>query len=225
MDVDVDMDISGDPQQDNKCTNCHIVQCGCFAIETMACRILNRHSNAERVAYEQCFGVSNSTRAIAQLVTMQDLAAGDEVLSHDVENDRLAVDRVIVNMHRERSTRAALLLTLSHSSGSLTVTPDHLVWADGQLVAARHVRAGSTVVSGDGRDLVVHDVKPSVGAFVNPLLSKNLILAAGGVGDTPIRASTHSDWYASSMDYVRLAPFTGFRRRPPRSCNRATSRF
>jgi len=114
---------------------------------------------------------------------MTELAAGDLVLSAADE-----VSRVVFNQHAKVS-KVAPTVTIAHSEGSLSLTADHVVLADGEFVAAREVKVGSVLSSG----AVVADVAPSTHTIINPITTSSKILAAGLEG-APVVASTHPEW-------------------------------
>ena len=123
---------------------------------------------------------------------MTELLAGDVVLA---DTDQLTF--VVVNQHRTAETRASML-TLAHEVGSLTVTPDHMLLADGVFTAARDIRVGAALTCG----AVVQQIFPSQGDAINPITGAGTILAADP-GGGPIVAATGNEWLAD----VLLSPY------------------
>lgn len=119
---------------------------------------------------------------------MTELTAGDFVLSGKAE-----VSRVLFNQHAQVS-QAAPTVTISHAEGSLSLTADHVLLADGEFVAAREVKAGAVLSSG----AKVTAVAPSTHTIINPITANSKILAAGLEG-APVVASTHPAWIAELL--------------------------
>jgi len=158
----------------------------CFAAEaTTACRLLSPTASAA-AAFDDCFGAGNSQAG--ERVLMTELTAGDRVLASEGE-----VARVLFNQHAA-VTKAAPTLTITHTEGSLTLTPDHVLYADGAFVAAREVKPGSALSSGAS----VTAVTPSTHTVINPVTTTNTILAAGLEG-APVLSSTHPEWAAALL--------------------------
>eukprot|EP00966_Prymnesium_polylepis_P042088 977478-Prymnesium_polylepis.1 len=88
------------------------------------------------------------------------------------------------------------MLRLTHAAGELSLTPDHVLWADGAYVAARDVRAGAAL-SGGALVLAVTDVPAA--PVVNPVTADARILAAAPGSATPVVAATHPEWIAHFM--------------------------
>jgi len=188
----------------------------CFSWQTEACRILDPAATAA-AAYEACFGgdssgdsgaepfagpwsvtatdgrvgASAATAAAAQRVRMAQLSAGDLVLA-----DPTAVTHVVVAQHSasESLVRTSAMLTLHHTRGSLTVTPDHVLFIDGRYAAARHAAVGSALSSG----AVVTAVAAASDFIINPITARGTILAAGPEG-LPVLAATGNEWTADIL--------------------------
>lgn len=170
----------------------------CFARDTTAC-LVHDATATPSAAYDSCFLEGAKDASLASRVPMPELKAGDLVLSTDAEhNPTLA--RVIVTQHAQ-STAEAAMLTLTHTKGKLSLTPDHVLLIDGQFVAARDAKAGS-MLSGDAR---ITSVKQHAAGIINPITSNNRILAAGGSG-LPVVSSTHPEWIASWMLSTNVYP-------------------
>lgn len=164
---------------------CVRVENPCFDRATAhACRILVPDATAP-AAYEDCFGAGSG--GAAEKVLMAELRSGDRVLSSMAE-----IARVIVNQHKE-VVLSARMVRISHSGGSLALTPDHVLRVDGVLAAARDVKPGSNL---DGAK--VESATLTTGAIINPVTTSGYILAAGPKG-TPVVASSHPEWIAPFM--------------------------
>jgi hypothetical protein len=170
----------------------------CFHRDATACRVLDAAASPA-MAYGACF--NQEDRAVAALVRMGDLLAGDVVLSVGADlTPEFA--RVVVNQHTEVEMRSSLL-NLKFAGGSLALTPDHVLFVDGAFVGARHVRAGSILEPGGA---VVEQVELMNDAVVNPITSNSRILAAGASGGSPVVSATHPEWIAEWMLTSSILP-------------------
>jgi len=161
--------------------------------QTTACRLLDA-SLAPTAAFSRCFG--DSPTEGAERVLMADLVAGDLVLS-----DASTTTRVVVNQHVPEPAVTAHLLTLEHATGSLSLTPDHVIFVDGSFLPARAASPGSTLSGG----AVVMRVSHGHGAVINPITASGKILAAG-LNGTPVVAATANEWAADAL----LSPFAAY---------------
>ena len=141
----------------------------CFAAETTVC--LLHSSQAAEAAFAQCFG--SEEPITAHRVAMSSLVSGDIVLSSSS-----SVSRVAVTQHRPPSLLSSALTTLHFQNGSLSLTPDHVVYLDGSFVPARLAMKGTTL---SGGQTVTHMVQTS-GRVINPITLAGTILAAGPTG-------------------------------------------
>jgi len=148
------------------------------------CRLLAPGATAA-AAYGDCFG--NGAAGAAEKVLMSVLSAGDRVLSSKDE-----VAQVIVNQHAEVSIYTQML-HIKHSSGSIELTPDHVLSVNGKLAPAREAVVGSQLEGG-----IVEDVSYATDAIINPLTTSGRILAAGAEG-LPIVATHAPEWLAAFM--------------------------
>jgi len=121
---------------------------------------------------------------------MSALAAGDIVLS-----DGTTLARVVANQHRLAGGKTSRLLTLAHSRGSLTLTPDHVVILDGEWAAARDARVGALLSSG----AAIETISQSAGAVINPIVAGGTILASDQAGGAPVLAATGNEWMADVL--------------------------
>lgn len=166
----------------------------CFDRETStACRLFTRDASAS-AAFSDCFGEGRN--GVAEKVPMASLVAGDSVLSDSTE-----VSRVIVNQHATEEWRLSSMVSIKHTGGSLSLTPDHVLKVDGQFKPAREVIQGSMLEPG----FEVLAVSPSVGGIINPITTANTILAAD-IDGMPVLASTHPEWVAEYLLSATVYP-------------------
>ena len=86
------------------------------------------------------------------------------------------------------------MLEIHHASGTLSLTPDHVLLVDGHFVPAREAKAGATLSSG----AVIEAVSGTTSGIISPLTANGRILAAGPTG-TPIIATVWGEWIAAFM--------------------------
>ena len=89
----------------------------------------------------------------------------------------LELSRVIVNEH-VAITATSTMLTIEHERGTLTLTPDHVLLADGAYKPAAAVRVGALLEPTSK----VTKVTRTRGGIINPVTANGLILAAGPTG-------------------------------------------
>lgn len=147
---------------------------------------------------DPCFA-KESTHAVlksGEHVLMSSLRAGD--LVKDGPNSHT---RVVVNQHAGVD-KAASLINIEHTNGSLALTPDHALFFDGKLGAARDVKVGSKL-----GDAEVLRLGLATGAVVNPITVSGKILAVDK--GEPVLAAAHPEWIAQYLldSYVPL-PFS-----------------
>ena len=147
-------------------------------VTTTVCRLSDASSSPE-AAFDQCFGAD--IPSTASRVLMAELRAGDYVLS-----EMGKASRVVFNQHVATQGVSAMV-QIDYGAGSLDVTPDHVIKADGQFVAAREVKAGSML-----GEYKVKAVTHGVAGVVNPITVAGTILAAGKEGK-PVVASTYPE--------------------------------
>jgi len=156
---------------------------GCLDSATSVCRLPPSHPDPA-TAYMQCFGeivLGNETAsetASASLVRASELMAGDWVL-----DGARSATRVVVNGHRT-GRLSSQMVKLTTEVGSLKLTLDHALYAEGMLTAAADVSVGSRLQGADGRPLAVTAVTSSFGILVNPFTVSGHILADGHVVTT-----------------------------------------
>ena len=179
----------------------------CFGRErTAACRLVDGGASAA-AAHSACWGAAGSNAgggvAAAALVPMSELVAGDLVLTE--QGGAPSIDRVVVNQHREASAAgSATLLTLVHAAGSLTLTPNHVVWLDGGFAPARSAAVGSVLSNG----LEVTAITAHAGGIVNPIVAGGTILASDKADGGPVLAATADEWTADVLlsAYPKYSP-------------------
>merc|ERR1711939_34383 len=131
----------------------------------------------------------------AERVLMSSLRAGDLVLSSPAQ-----VTRVIVNQHVGIST-VSPMVTLKHSTGELSLTPDHVLAADGAYRPAVEVKVGMVLEPASK----VNEVTASIQGIISPITANGHILAAGPSGG-PITATVWPGWIADWMLQTTLYP-------------------
>ena len=183
-----------------------------FARALTACRVTDL-SVDPRSAYEECFcGVTpNHGDRSAELVTLPELSAGDYVLANVDE-----IARVIVNQHREpcwaigEEPKVVPMLRISYvdvgavqgGSHDLRLTPNQVIHADGEFIAAAAVSPGAALRG----NLTVVAVIPAIDSVVNPLTTTGTILVAPDGGGAPVLASTYPDWIAAYLLAATCVP-------------------
>ena len=152
---------------------------GCLDSATSVCRLPSSHLDPA-TAYMQCFSETafGNETARASLVRASELMAGDWVL-----DGARSATRVVVNGHRT-GRLSSQMVTLTTEIGSLKLTLDHALYAEGMLTAAADVSVGSKLQGADGRPLAVTAVTASFGILVNPFTASGHILADGHVVTT-----------------------------------------
>ena len=169
----------------------------CFARTTTACRLVDTSATVV-AAFQACFGNDvASTPAVAERVAMASLVAGDVVLASPH-----ATSRVLVNQHRA-VTKAASMVTISHTTGTLTLTPDHMLLVDGTYQPARNAKPGSRLEGLPAS--IVAAVAATNEAIVSPLTRSSTILAAGREGGAVV-ASCFPEWVAPLVVDSRAFP-------------------
>lgn len=87
---------------------------------------------------------------------------------------------------------------LNLSSGTIVVTPDHVLLIDDAFLSARHATAGSKLTLANGsHSTVEHTTYLDEGRIINPVTTRGTILALAS--GAPILASTHPEWSAPFM--------------------------
>ena len=128
---------------------------------------------------------------------MKALTAGDIVLASPTETTR-----VLVNQHRTVKVYSSMV-TLEHESGSLTLTPDHVVYADGAFKPAGAVGVGALLEPASK----VTKVSQTAQGIINPLTTSGTILAAGPTG-APVVSSALSEWIADLILGSNFSPLS-----------------
>ena len=133
-----------------------------------------------------CFAKDSSTACLlaspaaeCEHVLMADLAVGDLVLGRE------GATTVVAVQHKAVDTTAELL-TFETAAGAVSMTPDHAVFADGELVAAAEVKVGALLSTG-----AVKRITKSEGAIINAVTASGTIVADG------VLAASNPMWIAS----------------------------
>jgi len=101
------------------------------------------------------------------------------------------------------------MVRITHTGGSLTLTPDHVLSLDDQWLPARLAQAGTRLSNG----AIVHSVSATTQGIINPLTSTGTILADG------VLASVYPEWIASHMLSSTVYPL------PLSACNILAAAF
>lgn len=185
----------------------------CFGREeSLACLVGDATAEAH-AAFAACFDAAHTSSvaiapsATARLVRMSALRAGDRVVSLDAATHAPVLDYVVVNQHVEDAHTTKLLKIETADGAALTVTPDHVIFTDGEFVAASDAVIGKSLSAG-----VVARVSEISGGIVNPVTTSGTILAADvAAPGKPLLASTHPSWIASFMLSAPTFPFVATR--------------
>lgn len=175
----------------------------CFSATTTACRLLAPTASPES-AYESCYAAAGRAREqlAAERVTLSSLNAGDRVLTADAASGKLSLTHVVVNQHASAADERATspLLRLHTSDGAvLTLTPDHALYVDGTLAAARDAVVGSVLTTAratatTGTTTVTRVTPLPRGPVVNPTTASGTLLASDR--GEPLLAASHPIWIA-----------------------------
>ena len=178
----------------------------CFSATASFACLLTDATVPPSTAFDHCFGEGGM---LAERVPMAQLKAGDLILASPVRYFALCptphklgilslisscaqteATRVIVNQHAA-VTKYSNMLTLEHETGSLTLTPDHVVYADGVFQPAGNVGVGALLEPASK----VTKISKAAHGIINPLTTSGTILAAGPTG-APVVSSALSEWIA-----------------------------
>ena len=97
-----------------------------------------------------------------------------------------------------------------YASGSVTVTPDHVILVDGKFAPARTAAVGSTLRDARGAELTIRSVSSSYGRVVNPITTSGTILAAAPDGGAAVVASVYGEWiYEAFLGPADLTSLAG----------------
>ena len=111
---------------------------------------------------------------------MTDLVPGDVVLGRDGATSVVAVQ------HKAVDTLAEMLTFRTADGSSVSMTPNHAVFVDGELVAAADVKVGSALSTG-----AVERITKGEAAIINAVTADGTIVAGG------ILAASNPMWIAS----------------------------
>jgi hypothetical protein len=161
----------------------------CFSREAEACKILDTSASPAE-AFRACF--DEPALKMVKRVPMTELVGGDYVLSAG-QDLQYVFTRVLINQHRLEGQKRSSIVKLTHATGELSLTPDHVLLVDGEWAAARTVTVGSSL-SGS----TVTAISRGVGGVVNPVTANGLIVAAGPTGGAVV-SSAYPEWIAEYM--------------------------
>mmetsp|Transcript_75745 Transcript_75745/g.126296 ORF Transcript_75745/g.126296 Transcript_75745/m.126296 type:complete len:384 (+) Transcript_75745:37-1188(+) len=160
----------------------------CFDREVMtACRLTWSASDAAQ-AYASCFG-KHMNQAAGERVLMKELVAGDKVLT-----SRTSATRIIVNQHVHSMSKSLMLKFHLTNFSIISVTPDHVLFADGEYTPAHHVQKGSML-----GELKVEHITKHYAGIINPISADGHILTAATNSSQPVLATTGNEWLADLM--------------------------
>ena len=166
----------------------------CFAKgSTKACLVAKPSVSAD-AAYEQCYiydGAGGAPRD-ARLVLIADLSAGDLILGGS------DLTRVVAVQHKAVDTTAEMLTFDTADGASVSMTADHAVFVDGQLIAAAEVKVGSLLSTG-----AVKRITKSKGAIINAVTASGTILATDA--GAPVLAASNPLHIARRTIYAPVA--------------------
>ena len=169
----------------------------CFARSTAtACRLAADWRTARRSpaeAFEACYGDPRGGSGAATRVLMTELTAGDAVLTV-APGGSLVASRVLVTQHKRSAAVSTVLTFVTANGSSISLTPDHAIFVDGKLAAARTVRVGSTLTDAHGRQTAITSVDATRDGIINPVTAAGTLLAADG--GEPYLAASHPIWIA-----------------------------
>lgn len=171
----------------------------CFSRSSLACRRL--HPDASPLdGSRQCTSRSASrslfSPAVAEMVSLVDLAPSDMVLTVSAKGN-LTWTPVFITQH-VNSSREEQHIQIEHDQGTITVTPEHVVWAAGEYMPASDITEGMTVqtVSQSGVSFPrVLKTSLVTDGIINPVTEQGTILVSSG-GSKLTLAATHPDWIA-----------------------------
>ena len=112
-------------------------------------------------------------------VLMADLVPGDLVLGRD------GATTVVANQHKAVDTLSEML-TFHTAKGEVSMTPNHGVFVDGELVAAADAKVGSSLSTG-----VIKRITKREAAIINAVTADGTIVADG------VLAASNPYWIAS----------------------------
>lgn len=161
----------------------------CFGREaSVACRATSERPTNASLALLECFGGAPATSA--ERVRLATLSSGDLVVTLDAATSEPSFERVLLTQHK-RSSAWTTLMRIEAERAVLTVTPDHAIWIDGALVAAREAAPGRLLTGARGEKLAITRVEQVQGGIINPITASGTLLVGDVDGGEPVLASTH----------------------------------
>ena len=175
----------------------------CFGADSSVTSSLNQSDNQSDYVHDDHASAASVSR-VGSRVRMADLKVGDLLLAADTsssygETDGLGDFYADTVMYIDAADEPLPLVTLHHASGSLTLTPQHGVWAGDGMLEAGNVHEGASLLGSDGARIIVEQWSTSNALVINPVVCRNRVLAADGDG-APILATTMSEKYAGLCD-------------------------
>jgi len=168
------------------------VQCAADQLKTPDCAV---YTKCIASAYG-CFPADAEVITLNGPVQMKDLRDGDAVKT-------LSGFEKVLGFTHANSDIAVRMVKINHAAGSVSMTPSHMITlADGSVVPASEVSAGSQISVGDGSSTVTK-VEEIVGQGIfSPKTASGTIVVNGVVASvysqkaTPVSTHyTHGLWY------------------------------
>ena len=116
---------------------------------------------------------------------MADLAVGDLVLGRE------GATAVVAVQHRAVDSIAEMLTFHTSDGSSVSMTADHAVFVNSQLVAAADAAVGSLLTTSKGEATAIKRITKGEGAIINVVTASGTIVAGG------ILAASNPMWIAS----------------------------
>lgn len=178
----------------------------CFSGESSRACLAPEAITDANAAYDACFREKGD--AVAMLVHMRHLRAGDRVLSLDKRNGSPTLERIVVNQHAESREWATLLQLTTENGAVITVTPDHVLAINGKFAPAADAAVGMQLSAGR-----VVSITKTMGTIINPITPSGTILATDDAAShtEPVYAATHPDWIAAEFLDAPLFPLLATR--------------
>ena len=180
----------------------------CFAKDVATACLVNDHmATALGAAYEACFHTAadaeQKANRGARLVLLHDLVAGDRILTL-TRDGALAFTHVVAVQHKASDQLSAMLTLHIDDTASLSLTPDHALYIDGALVAAREARVGAALRTIKRDAAIIQRITVAEeAAVINVVTVSGCLLlidapaANGANGEVaPVLVASHPIWLA-----------------------------
>lgn len=150
----------------------------------------SNHPKPVPTSANSCFAKESSTACLfasplaepCSPVLMVELAVGDLVLGRHRE-----ATTVIAVQHKAIDTTSEMLTFHMADGTTVSMTPNHGLFADGKLIAAAECKVGSTLSTG----VLVERISKSEATIINPVTADGTIVADG------VLAASNPFWIAS----------------------------